>query len=128
MKYTQTPDMYRDNTSTQTQPIQHFEASTNTNLANNRFSQTQPIQHLEASTNTNLASNRFSQTQQRNVNTQSTNTPSQNQISTLNERCQCEDDEMDHTGIQYRSNFARQLQQSEAIPKYYTQHPASNHI
>ena len=23
---------------------------------------------------------------------------------------------MDHTGIQYRSNFARQLQQSEAIP------------
>ena len=78
---------------------------------------------MEAGTNTNLASNRFSQTQQRNVNTQSTNTPSKNQISTLNERCQCEDDEMDHTGIQYRSNFAGQLQQSETIPKYYTHHP-----
>ena len=77
---------------------------------------------------TNLPSNRFSQTQQRNVNTQSTNTPSQNQISTLNERCQCEDDEMDHTGIQYRSDFARQLQQSETMPKYYTQHPVSNYI
>ena len=32
MKYTQTPDMYRDNTSTQTQPIQHFEDDTNTNI------------------------------------------------------------------------------------------------
>ena len=94
MKYTQTPDMYRDNTSTQTQPIQHFEAGTNTNLA----------------------SNRFSQTQQRNVNTQSTNTPSQNCLSTHNYSCNCEDGKMDHTGILYRTNFARQLQQSEAIP------------
>ena len=71
------------------------------------------MQYSEASTKTNLASNRFSQTQQRNVNTQSTNTPSQNHISTHNDSCKCEDDEMDHTGIQYRSNFARQLQQSE---------------
>ena len=29
MKYTQTPDMYRDNTYTQAQPIQYFEADTN---------------------------------------------------------------------------------------------------
>ena len=60
---TQTPDMYRDSTSTQTQPMQHFEAGTNTNLANNRFSKTKPIQRFEASTNTNLPSNIFSQTQ-----------------------------------------------------------------
>ena len=38
MEYTQTPDMYRDNTSTQTQPIQHFEAGTNTNLGSNKSS------------------------------------------------------------------------------------------
>ena len=93
IKYTQTPDVNRDIT----------------------FTKTQPIQHYEAGTNTNLASNRFSQIQQRSVQTQWTNTPSQNQMSTLNERCQCEDDEMDHKGIQYRSNFARQLQQSQDI-------------
>ena len=29
------------------------------------------------------------------------------------ERCQFGDDQMDNTGIQYRSNFARQLQHSE---------------
>ena len=112
-----------------TQPKQHFEAGTNTNLGSNTFSQTQPIRQFEASTNTNLPSNRFSQTQEGKVNTQSTNIPSQNQISTHNDSCKCEDDdEMDHTGIQYRSNFARQLQQSEVIPKYYTQQPGSNYI
>ena len=31
MKYTQTPEMYSDNTSTQRQPIQHFEHGTSTN-------------------------------------------------------------------------------------------------
>ena len=47
MKQTQTPDMYEYNTSTQSQPIQHFEADTNTNLpSNDIFSQTQPIQHF----------------------------------------------------------------------------------
>ena len=55
-------------------------------------------------------------------------TQSQNQISTLNEGCQCEYDEMDHTGIQYRSEYARKLQQREVIPKYCTQHPVSNYI
>ena len=35
---------------------------------------------------------------------------------------------MDHTGIQYISDFARQLQQSETIAKYYTQQPVSNYI
>ena len=117
-----------NNRFSQTQPIQHLEAGTNTNLASKILSQTQPIQHFEAGTNTNLASNRFSQTKQRNANTQSTNTPSQNQICTLNESCQCEDDEIDHTGIQYRSIYARQLQQSETIPKHYTQQPVSNYI
>merc|ERR1712081_144542 len=47
----------------------------------------------------------------------STNTPSQNQISTPMNICKCEDDvEMDETGIEYRSDFARQLQKSEVIP------------
>ena len=73
------------------------------------------MQYSEASTNTNLASIGL------------TNTPSQNQISTHNDSCKCEEEEMDHTGIQYRSNFARQLQQSEVIPKYYTQQPVTNY-
>ena len=34
---------------------------------------------------------------------------------------------MDHTGIQFRSNLARQLQLSEVIPKYYTQKPVTNY-
>ena len=34
---------------------------------------------------------------------------------------------MDYTGIQYRSNFARELQQGETMPNYYTQQPASNY-
>ena len=38
-----------------------------------------------------------------------------NHISTHNDSCECEEEEMDHTGIQYRSNIARKLQQSEAI-------------
>ena len=106
--------------------MRHSEADTNTNLESKRFAQTQPIQHFEASTHTNLPSNSFSQTQEGNVNTQSTNTPSENQISTHNEGCQCEDDKMDHTGIQYKLNFARQLLQSETMPKYFTQPPVSN--
>ena len=40
---TSTSDMYRDNTSTQTQPMQYAEAEIHTNLASNRFSQTQPM-------------------------------------------------------------------------------------
>ena len=51
------------------------------------------MQHFEAGTNTNLANNRFSQTQPIKVNMQSTNIPSQNQISTHNDSCKCEDDE-----------------------------------
>ena len=82
----------------------------------------QPMQYSEASTNINLPGNRYSQTQPIKVNMQSTNTPSQNQISTLNERCQCEDDEMDHTRIQYISNFARQ----SALQ--YDQSQAKSHI
>ena len=95
-KYTYTPtfDMYRDNTSTQTQPMQYAEASTHTNIGSNRFVQTQSMQYAEARTNTNLPSTRFSQTQQRNVNTQSTNTPSQNNISTHNDSCKCVEGEM----------------------------------
>ena len=124
---TQTSDMYRDNTSTQTHPMQYAEAGINTNLASYRFSQTQPIQHYEAGTNTNLPTNRFVQAQPMQYAEASTNTnlptnrftqpihtniPNQNQISTLNDTCKCED-EMDQTGIQYRSNFARELQQSQ---------------
>ena len=126
---TSTSDMYRDNTSTQTQPMQHFEAGTNTNMGSNRFAQTQPMQYSEAGTNTNLPTNRFVQAQPMQYAEASTNTnlptnrftqpihtniPNQNQISTHNDSCKCE--EMEHTGIQYRSDFARQLQQSEAIP------------
>ena len=74
----------------------------------------EPMQHFDAGT---------IHTNPRIAKTQSRNTPIQTQISNLDERCQCEDDEMDHTGIQYRSSFARQLQQSEAIPKYYTKQP-----
>ena len=75
------------------------------------------MQYSEAGTNTNLPSNRLAQTQP--IHTQSINTPSQNHINTHIYSCNCEDDEMDHTGIQYRSNFPRQLQQSETMPKYY---------
>merc|ERR1711954_115977 len=99
------------------QPMQYAEAGTNTNLANHRFAQTQPMQYSEAGTNTNLPSNRLAQTQP--IHTQSTNTPSQYHISTHNYTCKCEDDvEMDQTGTQYRSDFARQLQKSEVIPRY----------
>ena len=54
-KYTNTPtsDMYRDNTSTQTQPMQYAEASTHTNIGSNRFVQTQSMQYSEAGTYTN---------------------------------------------------------------------------
>merc|ERR1711954_77047 len=60
-KYTNTPtsDMYRDNTSTQTQPMQYSEAGTNTNMGSNIFAQTQPMQFSEAETNTNVESTRF---------------------------------------------------------------------
>merc|ERR1711954_199919 len=98
----------------QTQPMQYSKAGTNTNLANNRFAQTQPMQYSEAGANTNLPSNRLAQTQP--IHTQSTNTQSQNQISTHIDRCKCEEDEIDHKGIQYRSDFARQLQKSEVTP------------
>ena len=84
-----------------TQPKQYAEAGTNTILPSNRFTQTQPIQHYEAATNTNLPSIRL------------TNTPRQNNISTHNDSCKCEEEEMN---LEYKSNFARQLQQSEAIP------------
>ena len=73
------------------------------------------MQYAEPGTNTNLPSNRFTQTQR------------QNQISTHNDSCKYEEEEMDHQGIQNRSNFARQLQQSEVIPKYYNQQPATNY-
>merc|ERR1711954_554357 len=39
----------------------------------------------------------------------------------------CEEEEIDHTGIKYRSNFARQLQKSEVIPKYYTKQQETNY-
>ena len=87
--------MYRYNTPSQTEPIGYFDAGTNTKLGNNRFSQTYPTI----------------------VNTQSTNTPSQNNISNLNEKCQCEDDEMEDTGLQYQSEFARSL-----VPEFASQH------
>ena len=90
------------------QPMQYSEAGTNTNLANNRFAQTQPINFSEAGVNTNLPSNRFTQTHEGKVDMQSVNIPNQNQISTHNYTCKCEDDvEMDQMGIQYRSDFAR---------------------
>ena len=81
--------------------MQYAEASTDTNIGSIRFVQTEPMQYSEAGTNTNLTSNRL------------TNTPSQNHISTHNDRCKCEEDEMD---LNYKSNYARQLQQSGAIP------------
>ena len=63
--------------------MKNYEAGTNTNLGSNRFSQTQPMQHHQAGTNKYLPNNRFSQTHDGKVNTQSTNLPNQNQISTL---------------------------------------------
>merc|ERR1712081_68298 len=110
-----TPKVETVGVNVQTQPMQYAEAGTNINLANNRFAQAQPMQFFEAETNTNLPSNRFAQTQP--IHTQSTNTPSQNHISTHNYTCKCEDDvEMDQTGIEYKSDFARRLQKSEVIP------------
>ena len=104
-----TPKVETVEVNAQTQPMQYAEAGTNTNLANNRFAQTQPMQFSEAGTNTNLPSNRFTQTHEGKVDMQSVNIPNQNQISTHNYTCKCEDDdvEMDQTGIQYRSDFAR---------------------
>ena len=64
-----------------------------------------------------MANNRFTQTHEGKVDMQLVNIPNQNQISTHNYTCKCEDDvEMDQTGIQYRSDFARRLQKSEVIP------------
>ena len=77
------------------------------------------MQHFEAGTNRNLVSNRFAQTQP--IHTQSTNTPSQNHISNLNEECQCEDNEMEDMGLQYRSDFARSL-----VPNFTVQHRQSD--
>merc|ERR1711954_49182 len=131
----------------QTQPMQYAEDGTNTNLASNRFAQTQPMQYSEAGTNTNLPSNRFAQTQPMQyadagintnspsnrlaqpqpIHTQSTNTPCPNHISTHIDSCKCEEEEIDHTGIQYRSDFARQLAQSEVIPTYYTKQQVTNY-
>ena len=98
-KYTNTPtsDMYIYNTSTQRQPMQCAKASKHTNIGSNRFAQTQPMQYSEAGTNTNLPSNRLAQTQP--IHRQSTNTPSQNHISTHIDSCKCEEEEIDHTGI-----------------------------
>ena len=59
------------------------------------------MQYSEVGTNTNLPGNTFSQTQTFEA------TQRQNNISTHNYSCICEDDEMDHTGIQYRSIFTR---------------------
>ena len=87
--------MYRYNTPAQTEPIRYFDAGTNAKLVNNRFSQTNP----------------------RIVNTQSTNTLNQNNISNLNEMCQCDDEEMEDTGLQYQSEFARSL-----VPNFTVQH------
>merc|ERR1711954_164972 len=99
----------------QTQPMQYAEARTSTNLPSNIFAQTRPMQYSESGINTNLPSVRLAQTQP--IHTQSTNTPSQNHISTHNYTCKCEDDvEMDQTGIEYKSDFARRLQKSEVIP------------
>merc|ERR1711954_146309 len=110
-----TPKVETVGVNAQTRSMQYAEAGTNTNLANNRFAQTQPMLFSEAGTNTNLPSNRFAQTQP--IHTQSVNITSQNQISTPMNICKCEDDvEMDETGIEYRSDFARQLQKSEVIP------------
>ena len=81
--------------------MQYAQASTDTNIGSIRFVQTEPMQYSEDGTNTNLTSNRL------------TNTPSQNNISTHNDRCKCEEDEMD---LNYKSNYARQLQQSEVTP------------
>ena len=91
------------------QSMKNNEASTNTNLTNNTFTQTQPIEYYEAGVNTNLANNRFTQTHEGKVDMQSVNIPNQNQISTPMNMCKCEDNdvEMDETGIQYRSDFAR---------------------
>ena len=101
----------------QTQPMQFSEAGVNTNLPSNRYAQTQPMQYSEAGINTNLPSNSFTQTHEGKVDMKSVNIPNQNQISTHIDRCKCEDDvEMDQTGIQYRSDFARRLQKSEVIP------------
>merc|ERR1711954_491613 len=76
------------------------------------------MQYSETGTNTNLPSNRMAQTQP--IHTQSANKPSQSHISTHIDSCKCEEEEINHTGTQYRSDFARQLQKSEVIPKYYT--------
>merc|ERR1711954_176594 len=102
-----TPTVGTVGVNAQTQPMQYAEAGTNTNLANDRFAQTRPMQYSEGGTNTNLRSNRFAQTQP--IHTQSTNTPSQNHISNLNEKCQCEDNEEEDMGLQYQSDFARSL-------------------
>merc|ERR1711954_275221 len=120
-----TPTVETGGVNAQTQPMQYAEAGTNTNLPSNRFAQTQPMQYSEAWTNTNLRSNRFAQTQP--IHTQSTNTPSQNHISNLNEKCQCEDNEEEDMGLQFQSEFARSLQQSEVITNYYTQQPVTNY-
>ena len=89
-----------------TQLMQYAEASTNTYMGSNRFIQTQPMQYAEAGKNTNLPINRFVQPMQF-----SAATTSQNYISTHKDSYNCE--EMD---LEYRSNFARKLQQSKAIP------------
>merc|ERR1712082_589800 len=81
--------------------MQYAEDSTDTNIGSIIFVQTEPRQYSEAGKNTNLTSNRL------------TNIASQNHISAHNDRCKCEEDEMD---LNYKSNYARQLQQSGAIP------------
>ena len=88
------------------------------------------LRDYETETNTNSPPNRISQTHKEPVNTQTTNIPTHNQMNTNpNNICKCED-EMDQTEIQYKSNFARELQLSQPTqyPIEYIQQQTISHL
>ena len=121
MKYTQAPDM---------QIIIHLQKHNQYNILKLAQTQTQIVidshkqnqykilKLVQAQIQPVIDSKK---THQRNVNTQSPNTPSQNQISIPNER-DCEGNETYQIGIQNQSNFSRQLQlnqETQTMPNYH---------
>ena len=83
--------MYRDNTSSQTQPIQHADIGMNTNLSNNGFTQTiKPSGYNTVGINTDFPHNNFTQTMaaDRNNSMQTDNTDVR-VLKSATQGCQC---------------------------------------
>ena len=117
--HTQTPQVHRSmngtNTSipfdsaTQTFDVLHNMREVNSNFPFNASTQTQQAQNNTRGINTIIPANNSTQTAQNLKYNQGNNTNS----ITQTQGCQCEDHELDQPSIQYHSEVARQLEQSQ---------------